>query len=95
MTDIQQKYFDLCKNLKPFYTGDSLHLSSEHFKVEDKVVEIVYDIGSDQPADIQIFDAVGYLSPKDRLKATIDAAVEQAKIKKKIIDLSTKKSNKK
>jgi hypothetical protein len=43
----ERYYYDKCKGLVPFKTGTSLHVESEFYKVEDKIVKLYYTIGGD------------------------------------------------
>lgn len=82
MTEIEQKYYEICKTLKPIDTGNSLHIYSEDYEVEDKIVSLLWAIGNTgEPDFIEI-------KPKNQksISEIIDEAIKKRREEREEIE---------
>lgn len=55
MNDYEKRYFEKTQNVKPFDTGNSLHVYHEYYKIDNEIIKLYWAIGSDEKEpDIEI-----------------------------------------
>lgn len=64
MSIIRDVIISKIKNLKPFYTGGSLHVNEERYKVDGSIVIVYTEIG-DSNLDNAIIDINGRIFESD------------------------------
>lgn len=62
------EYYEKIKGLKPLSINDSLHVSMETYHINDKIIEVYFIIGDNDPSEINVFDKETYKTPYERLQ---------------------------